>query len=34
MLGKEGDYLAVRVDDPQDIYVIEKRIFHKTYEQM
>lgn len=34
MLGKEGDYLAVRMDDPQDIYVIEKRIFHETYEQM
>ncbi len=34
MLGKEGDYLAVRVDDPHDIYVIERRIFHETYERM
>ena len=30
-LGVEGDYLAVRADDPSDIYVIAKDIFHKTY---
>lgn len=34
MLGKEGDYLAVRMDDLHDIYIIEKSIFHKTYEKM
>lgn len=32
MLGKEGDYLAVRKDDLYDIYVIEKNIFKRTYE--
>lgn len=31
MLGKEGDYLAVRGDDMHDIYVIEKSIYKKTY---
>ncbi len=30
-LGREGDYLAVRADDPSDIYVIAKAIFEKTY---
>ena len=34
MLGKEGDYLAVRMDDLHDIYIIEGGIFHKTYEIM
>ncbi len=34
MLGKAGDYLAVRTDDLHDIYVIEKSIFHRTYEKM
>lgn len=33
MLGKEGDYLAVRTDDLHDIYIIEGSIFHKTYEK-
>ena len=33
MLGKAGDYLAVRMDDLHDIYIIEKSIFHKTYEK-
>ena len=32
-LGRPGDYLAVRVDDPTDVYVIEKNIFAKTYEK-
>lgn len=32
VLGLEGDYLAVRLDDLQDIYVIEKNIFSKTYQ--
>ena len=31
-LGRHGDYLAVRTDDPSDIYVIEGGIFAKTYE--
>lgn len=31
MLGKEGDYLAVRRDDLHDIYVIEENIFGSTY---
>lgn len=30
-LGVEGDYLAVRADDPDDVYVIAKEIFGKTY---
>lgn len=30
-LGKTGDYLAVRVDDLSDVYVIERKIFEKTY---
>ena len=34
MLGKAGDYLAVRMDDLHDIYVIEKNIFQRTYEKM
>lgn len=34
MLGKVGDYLAVRMDDLHDIYVIEKNIFQITYEKM
>lgn len=33
MLGKPGDYLAVRCDDMHDIYVVEQDIFHKTYEE-
>ncbi len=34
MLGKEGDYLAVRMDDLHDIYIIEKSIFQRTYEEI
>lgn len=33
MLGKEGDYIAVRCDDLHDIYVIEQNIFSRTYEE-
>ncbi len=33
-LGVEGDYLAVRVDDPSDIYIINRKIFEKTYEEI
>ena len=32
LLGLPGDYLAVREDDPTDIYIIKKHIFEKTYE--
>lgn len=32
-LGNEGDYLAVRMDDLQDVYVIDQNIFEKTYEK-
>lgn len=34
MLGKAGDYLAVRTDDLHDIYIIERSIFYKTYEKL
>ena len=33
MLGKEGDFLAVRCDDRHDIYVVERDIFFKTYDK-
>ena len=32
MLGKIGDYLAVREDDLHDLYVIESRVFGISYE--
>lgn len=32
MRGNKGDYLACRKDDLQDVYIIEKDIFAKTYE--
>lgn len=31
MLGKPGDYLAVRSDDLHDVYVVEQDIFIKSY---
>lgn len=31
-LGKEGDYLAVRCNNLQDIFIVEKELFHKMYE--
>lgn len=33
MFGKPGDYLAVRKDDHHDVYVIEGKIFEKTYQK-
>ncbi len=30
-LGKEGDYLAIRKDDPEDVYIIQEQVFQKTY---
>lgn len=32
-VGKEGDYLVVRRDDLQDVYIIQKDIFEETYEK-
>lgn len=32
-VGQKGDYLAVRQDDLTDIYIIQKEIFHDTYEE-
>ena len=32
-LGNQGDYLAVRLDDSTDIYIIQKEIFWNTYEE-
>lgn len=32
-LGREGDYMAIRQDDLLDIYIIQKDIFHETYEE-
>jgi len=34
MFGDIGDYLAVRGDDFNDAYVIEREIFYKTYEEV
>ena len=33
-LGRPGDYLAVRLDDITDIYVIQRDIFAETYEKV
>lgn len=33
MLGRPGDYLAVKCDDLQDVYVVEKDIFAETYDE-
>lgn len=33
MLGRPGDYLAVKCEDRHDIYVVERDIFSKTYEE-
>jgi len=34
MYGKPGDYLAVRTDDFNDVYIIRKDIFEKTYQKI
>ncbi len=31
-LGRAGDYMAIRVDDIRDMYIIQKEIFEQTYE--
>lgn len=33
MLGRPGDYLAVRCDDLHDVYVVEKNIFDRNYDE-
>ena len=33
MSGKAEDYIAVRKDDYNDVYIIEKSIFHMTYQK-
>ena len=33
MLGRPGDFLAVRCDDLHDIYVVERDIFYQSYEE-
>lgn len=33
MLGNPGDFIAVRCDDLHDIYIVERDIFFKTYDQ-
>lgn len=33
LLGTPGDYLAVRCSDIQEVYIIEKEIFEKSYEE-
>lgn len=34
MLGKVGDMLAVKIDDLQDVYIVDKGIFNSTYEKV
>lgn len=34
ILGKPGDFLAVRSEDKDDIYIVEKDLFHKSYEEI
>ena len=32
MVGKPGDYLVVRCDNPDDVHVVEKELFHEMYQ--
>ena len=32
-IGKEGDYIAVRCDDYDDVYIIQQEVFLRTYEK-
>lgn len=34
MLGKPGDYLAVRCDDLHNVYVVEREMFVKSYDEI
>lgn len=33
-IGNAGDYLAIRCDDKQDVYIIQEEIFHDTYQEV
>ncbi len=33
MLGKPGDFLAVRCDDRHDVFIVERSVFYKAYEE-
>ncbi len=30
-VGKQGDYIAMRKDDPEDVYIIQEEVFRRTY---
>ena len=32
-LGRPGDFMAVRIDDYSDIYIIQNEVFTRTYEE-
>jgi len=32
-IGKAGDYMAIRLDDDTDIYIIQNEVFERTYEE-
>lgn len=32
-VGKAGDYIAIRPEDPTDIYIIQNEVFQRTYEK-
>ena len=32
MYGRAGDYVAVRQDNPKDVYIVMREVFEKTYE--
>ena len=34
MYGRPGDYVAVRPENPTDVYVIKQRVFEKTYTEV
>lgn len=34
LLGKPGDYLAVRCDDLHDVYVVERETFQRSYDEV
>lgn len=34
MLGKPGDFLAARVENPRDVYIVNKDIMEKTYKMI
>lgn len=34
MIGKKGDYIAVRNDDLKDVYIIDEDIFYETYDEV